>query len=157
MRSGCSTASTSCRADSRSRRASGQEPVWDGATLECINRDLQVVGGIAKNERAVASEYDVWCPTCDRLNALGEEIHVGVGGVEHGTCLRRTWASPENRGSAAQWFFTPDGRSVLMRRYNGPGWDNYEALALAPSLEIDGVEYRLWHDTVLWGDEAPAS
>jgi len=86
-----------------------------------------------------------------------EAVDLGVGGVEHGTCLRRTWATSEGRGSAAEWYFTPDGRCVLMRRYNGPGWDNHEALAHALSLSIDGVEYRLWHDTVLWGDESTAS
>ena len=86
-----------------------------------------------------------------------QAVDLGIGAVEHGTCLRRTSATQEGRGAAAEWYFTPDGRCILMRRYNGPGWDNYEALARAPSLEIDGIEYRLWHDCVLWGDEPPAS
>jgi len=86
-----------------------------------------------------------------------QAVDLGIGEVEHGTCLRRTWSSREGRGAAAEWYFTPDGRCVLMRRYNSPSWDNYEALARAPSIEIDGMEYRLWHDTVLWGAERPAS
>jgi len=82
-----------------------------------------------------------------------EAIELGIGGVEYGTCMRRTWATQENRGSAAEWYFTTDGRCVLMRRYNGPEWDNYETLSRAPALVVHGVEYRLWHDCVLWGDK----
>jgi hypothetical protein len=37
-----------------------------------------------------------------------------------------------------------------MRRYNGPGWENHDRLARSPALVRDGVEFRLWHDTVLW-------
>ena len=55
-----------------------------------------------------------------------------------------------SRSCAAEWFFKPDGRCVLMRRYNGPEWDNYPELTRAPTLADAGVEYRLWHDTVLW-------
>jgi hypothetical protein len=82
-----------------------------------------------------------------------DAVDLGIGGADYGTCVRRTWATQENRGSAAEWYFTTDGRCVLMRRYNGPDWDNYEALSRAPALVVRGIEYRLWHDTVLWGDE----
>lgn len=83
-----------------------------------------------------------------------DAVDLRIGGVEYGVCLRRTWATLENRGSAAEWYFTPDGRCVLMRRYNGPEWDNYESLSRARGLVIEDVEYRLWHDCVLWAGEA---
>lgn len=76
----------------------------------------------------------------------GPVFDVTIDGRARGPCVRLRHATPD---TAAEWYLTPAGRCVLMRRYNGPAWENYDDLARSPTLALDGTEYRLWHDTVL--------
>ena len=64
-----------------------------------------------------------------------------------------TGVDPAPRSSAAEWCLTPARRCVLFRRFIGPEWENYGDLPRAAKLRIGGVEYRLWHDTVLLNPE----
>ena len=57
---------------------------------------------------------------------------------------------------AALFYWREDGRCVLMRRYNGPGWPNYDELPAASEKAWEGIPHRLWHDEVLWNPTLPS-
>lgn len=74
------------------------------------------------------------------------EVRLPAGGW---LCLRETWwlfgADGVGR-SLAELYVADTGRSVHFRRFNGPGWRNYDQLAGNPQREHDGVTWRLWYE-----------
>jgi hypothetical protein len=67
-------------------------------------------------------------------------------------CLRVLDLDEESAriGILIEAFITEEGRTVMIRRYNGPhykidGVPSSEALADSPALTVNGVPYRLWN------------
>lgn len=62
-------------------------------------------------------------------------------------CLRETYwtlrdGAPRGLG---ELYVSDAGRSIYFRRFNGPGWRNYDQLAGNPEREHQGVTWRLWY------------
>jgi hypothetical protein len=54
----------------------------------------------------------------------------------------------------AEWYIAQTGRTVLFRRYNGPGWrlpenpSSFESLAGRPEIKYHGITFRHWSDSI---------
>lgn len=67
---------------------------------------------------------------------------VNIGAKEY-RCLRVHWTS----GDAMLDYFVADtGRTVYVRRFNGPGWEKYGELEGNPQHAYDGIVWRHWYD-----------
>ncbi|MBD3277226.1 MAG: sigma-70 family RNA polymerase sigma factor [Candidatus Aegiribacteria sp.] len=90
--------------------------------------------------------------TGDRGDYVGRAVRLRVGERDWGPCLAAFWGW-EN-GTPAESFFTEEGRQVLHRRYVGPdapssGSYDYGNMLQEHRRDFEGVDYRLWYDTVL--------
>lgn len=94
---------------------------------------------------------------------LGHPFYAAVGtalvrvGERQFSCLRVIGVDPEPQCSGVLFeaFITRQGRTVLLRRYNGTGWGCEEAaepwdqrLPDNERLTVDGVEYIHWFDSL---------
>ena len=62
-------------------------------------------------------------------------------------CLRFLWAfKDQEKPTMAEQYIADTGRTVYFRRYNGPGWGNYENLAGHPEVEFAGIIWRHWYN-----------
>ncbi len=113
------------------------------------------------------SNMEATGPRFPRAIVPGGVWDVTIGGRTY-TCLRalnlhyrgrRQGSAPEELGRAyhrlAEYMIALDGRSVLMRRYNGPAWNPESRGSVAalrekgcPGLRYNGVEFRLWYDCI---------
>jgi hypothetical protein len=54
----------------------------------------------------------------------------------------------------AEWYVADSGRTVLFRRYNGPGWrkpgapGSFEALEGNLEVTYEGIRFRHWYDCI---------
>ncbi|MHC4591885.1 MAG: RNA polymerase sigma factor [Planctomycetota bacterium] len=106
-------------------------------------------------------------PRFPRIPVVAGTWQVRIGDYQH-ECLRalnlryigRRQGSKldelaQSYRTLAEYFVGLDGRSVLMRRYNGPAWPRESRGALdvlrkkgCPELRYNGVEFRLWYDCI---------
>ncbi len=77
-------------------------------------------------------------------------FRVKLGEKEYETLRITKWSENE---LAEVYVDGKTGLTVLFRRYNGPGWDNYEELPSSPGREIEGIHFRLWYDSIPVRDE----
>jgi RNA polymerase sigma factor (sigma-70 family) len=68
-------------------------------------------------------------------------------------CLKVTGTSPDLK-TYCEWYAAESGRTVLFRRYNGPGWrkpeepGSFELLAGEHEVAYRGGKYRHWYDCI---------
>ena len=79
-------------------------------------------------------------------------VDLKIADRDYGRCLAVLWG--RETGTPAESYYTSRGRQVLHRRYVGPeapasGNYDYDRLLEEHRLCCDGVDYRLWYDTVL--------
>jgi hypothetical protein len=86
----------------------------------------------------------------DRL--INWELEVpGVASVTIGSrvyrCLKVYWSSiDEDQTVLAEYYVADTGRTVYLRRYNGPGYWKYEELRGHPEVTYRGMQFRHWYD-----------
>lgn len=100
--------------------------------------------------------------TCGEKKYGKDELHHNeVRGVFNVTirnkvwqCLKiitATWKNNNIPYMLTETFVSKKGRTILFRRYNGPGWKlrksqgRYDKLKTHPKFIYKGVEYRLWY------------
>lgn len=92
---------------------------------------------------------------------IGRRVFKCVRRITGGDKTPVDWSDTPISYAAPEEFFLPDGRLILWRRYNGPGWGvkpgrtkdapgTYEGLVEAgvPELELFGVKYYLYYDQI---------
>ena len=93
-------------------RINGHEPLlWTGEDPETISHWILEVSGAAR---------------------------VFIGSKSY-RCLKVRWVNQEEkRPKMAEYYIADTGRTVYFRRYNGPGYENYEDFAGHPEVEFEG-------------------